>query len=166
MAASVFCSIFGSMVGSWVEVSASGVAVRSAGSMVGVGGTEPVGVQGTGWKGVIVGDAFGLAVTSAKGREDWAGAGARVPHPASRSAATKRICRIFFMRYCGDGLGGVFDGVRVGAVVGVYVNVALGGTLVSVGMAVYVAVGKSGMIVMPGTGVRVGTLGTHRSWPA
>lgn len=76
------------------------------------------------------------------------------------------ICRIFFIRYCGAGLGGVFDGVNVGAVVGGDVNVAVGGTLVSVGIGVYVAVGKSGMIVMPGTGVRVGTLGTHSRCPA
>jgi hypothetical protein len=75
---------------------------------------------------------------------------------------------VFFMRYCGDGLGGVFDGVKVGGVVGADVNVALGGTIVSVEMiiCVAVAVGKSGIIVTPGTGVRVGTLGTHSSCPA
>jgi hypothetical protein len=56
--------------------------------------------------------------------------------------------------------------VNVGAMVGLGVNVALGGIVVSVGMIVFVADGKSGMIVTPGTGVRVGTLGTHRTCPA
>ena len=70
------------------------------------------------------------------------------------------------MCYCGGGLGGVLDAVNVGAVVGGDVNVALGGTSVSVGLGVYVAVGKSGITVTPGTGVRVGTLGTHSRCPA
>ena len=52
--------------------------------MVGVGGSVPVGVQGMGWKGVGVGDAFGAAVTKAKGRDCCTGAA--VPHPASKSA--------------------------------------------------------------------------------
>lgn len=120
----------------------------------------PVGVHGTGWKGVIVGDALGAAVTNTKGRDDCAGAGARVPHPASRNAASKMICRVFFMRYS-KGVGGVLDAVNVGATVGADVKVALGGIDVSVGWSVYVAVGKSGTIVTPGTGVRVGTFGTH-----
>ena len=76
-------------------------------------------------------------------------------------------CNDFFMRYSDTcGLGGVFDGVNVGATVGAVVNVALGGTVVSVGLRVFVAVGKSGIIVTPGTGVRVATFGTHRSCPA
>lgn len=72
------------------------------------------------------------------------------------------------MRYSAAGLGGVLEAVKVGAVVGLDVNVALAGMLVSVGMnvCVAVAVGKSGMFVTPGTGVRVGTLGTHRTCPA
>jgi hypothetical protein len=64
------------------------------------------------------------------------------------------------MRYC-DGVGGAFEGVNVGGVVGIVVNVALGGTLVAVGMTVvgvYIAVGESGTIVTPGTGVRVATI--------
>jgi hypothetical protein len=77
------------------------------------------------------------------------------------------IWNVLFMRYS-DGVGGVLDGVNVGAVVAVDVNVELGGIVVSVGMNVSVAaaVGKSGTIVTPGTGVRVGTLGTHSTWPA
>lgn len=70
------------------------------------------------------------------------------------------------MRYSTDGLGGVLDAVKVGATVGVEVDVAVGGTLVSVAVAVDVAVGKSGITVTPGTGVRVGTLGTHSRCPA
>jgi hypothetical protein len=55
--------MFGSMVGSDVGVAAGGVAVAVAGLNVGVGRNVPVGVQGTGWKGVGVADAFGAAVT-------------------------------------------------------------------------------------------------------
>jgi hypothetical protein len=161
MAATVFCSMFGSMVGRSVGVPGSGVALRAAGSIVGVGGSVPVGVQGTGWKGVIVGDAFGAAVTNTNGRDDWAGAGARVPQPARRIPASKMTCSVFFMRYSAAGLGGVLEAVKVGAMVGEDVNVALGGMLVSVGLSVFVDVGKSGTMVTPGTGVRVGTLGTH-----
>ena len=70
IATTVFCSIFGSMVGGAVGVSASGVALRAAASIVGVGGSVPVGVQGIGWKGVGVAEAFGAAVTNTKGRDD------------------------------------------------------------------------------------------------
>ena len=61
---------------------------------------------------------------------------------------------------------GVFDAVAVGVAVGTSVYVAVAGTLVSVGMGVFVAVGKLGMIVCPGTGVRVGTFGTQSNCPA
>jgi hypothetical protein len=44
----------------------------------------PVGVQGIGWKGVAVGEAFGAAVTNTKGKAGGAGAGAKAPHPARR----------------------------------------------------------------------------------
>jgi hypothetical protein len=56
--------------------------------------------------------------------------------------------------YCGTGLTGVLEGVNVGR------NV-----LVEVGASVLVgvAVGNVGMTVTPGTGVRVGTLGTQSS---
>lgn len=71
------------------------------------------------------------------------------------------------MRYSAAGLGGVFDAVNVGATVGRDVDVAVGGgRLVSVGLGVLVAVGKSGITVTPGTGVRVGILGTHSNCPA
>ena len=62
--------------------------------MVDVGGSVPVGVQGMGWKGVGVGEAFGATVTSAKGRAGCAGAA--VPHPASRMVAMM-IQRMDFM---------------------------------------------------------------------
>ena len=54
----------------------------------------PVGVQGMGWKGVGVWEAFGAAVTNAKGRDGCAGAA--VPHPASRMVAMM-IQRIDFI---------------------------------------------------------------------
>lgn len=130
--ATVLMSMFGSMIGSSVGVPAAAVAVSVAGSMVGVGGIVPVGVQGIGWKGVIVAVAFGAAVTRTKGSDDCTGAGAKLPHPASNSPARKSICSIFFIRQ-GDGLGGVFDGVNVGATVAVNVGV---GTVVSVGVDV------------------------------
>jgi len=71
------------------------------------------------------------------------------------------------MRYC-CGVIGVFEGVSVGTAVAVDVGVAVE-VLVAVGVdvkvAVAVPVGKSGMTVMPGTGVRVGTLGTQSNCP-
>ena len=77
------------------------------------------------------------------------------------------------MRYCDCGVTGVVEGVCVGGSVGISVFVAVGGTSVSVAVAgtgtsvvVGVVVGKLGMIVSPGTGVRVGTLGTQSSCPA
>jgi hypothetical protein len=78
-------SMFGSMVGTTVSVEAGRVAVRVAGSTVGAGWNVPVGVQGIGWKGVAVGEAFGAAVTNVKGRVDEVGA--YVPHPASSNPA-------------------------------------------------------------------------------
>ena len=72
------------------------------------------------------------------------------------------------MRYCGaDGLGGV--SVTVGwdvnvAVGGGSVAVSVGGTGVG-GTDVCEAVGVSGIVVIPGMGVRVGTFGTHSLCP-
>lgn len=63
---------------------------------------------------------------------------------------------------------GVFEGVTVGGTVGINVEVAVD---VAVGNAVGsdvcdgVDVGKSGMMVTPGMGVRVATLGTQSTWP-
>ena len=45
-------------------------------------------------------------------------------------------------------------------------NVELGTSVVAMGSGVLVEVGRSGMMVMPGMGVRVGTFGTHSRWPA
>jgi hypothetical protein len=60
---------------------------------------------------------------------------------------------------------GVFDGVNVAVGVMVDVAVAVGWT-VAVAVAVDVSVGKLGMMVCPGTGVRVGTFGTQSNCPA
>ena len=84
--ATVLMRKFGSAEGTPVWVGAGGVEVWVAESAIGWERGEAVCVQGMGWKGVGVGEAFGAAVTSTKGRE--AGAGAAVPHPASNSAAT------------------------------------------------------------------------------
>src|SRR5574338_41693 len=59
---------FGSMVGRGVSVGGGTVGVGVQGSNVGVDSNVPVGVLGSGWKGVGVGEAFGAAVTSVKGR--------------------------------------------------------------------------------------------------
>ena len=71
------------------------------------------------------------------------------------------------MRY-GEG-GSSVVGVDVGNGVTVKIsvggNVELGITVVAVGSAVFVDVGRSGILVMPGMGVRVGTFGTHSLWP-
>ena len=58
--------------------------------------------------------------------------------------------------------------VREGVTVKVSVggNVELGVTVVATGVDVFVDVGKSGMDVVPGMGVRVGTFGTQSLWPA
>ena len=80
---------------------------------------------------------FGAAVTKTNGSEDCTGAGARLPHPTSKILArsiTKKSLLID-QGYCDTG---VLEAVCVGT-----------------------AVGKSGMLVTPGTGVRVGTLGTQ-----
>ena len=52
-------------------------------------------VQGMGWKGVGVGEAFGAAVTNSNGRDPWAGA--LPPHPARSIAAMIVICQNDFM---------------------------------------------------------------------
>jgi hypothetical protein len=65
---------------------------------------------------------------------------------------------------------GVNEGVKVevgmvavgmNVAVGGGAVVAVGGTVVKLAVTVGVLVGKFGMIVTPGTGVRVGTLGTQ-----
>ena len=57
-------------------------------------------------------------------------------------------------------------GMEVDVAVGVGVAVdVLVGILVAVCVAVDVSVGKSGITVTPGTGVRVGILGTHNKSP-
>ena len=136
----------------------------------------PVGVQGIGWKGVGVGEAFGAAVTRTNGRAE--AAGAAVPHPASRNPARKMTWINFLIRYCeGGGLGGVFVDVGIEVAVGSGVEVAVGmevgvavavGNSVAVGISVgvEVAVGKFGTTVTPGTGVRVGMFGTQSLCPA
>ncbi len=131
-----------------------------------------------GWKGVGVGEAFGATVTHANTGAD--GAGAAVPHPARRNPARNRTRISFLIRYC-EGVGGVFVavGTTVQVDVGTSVSVAVAvgscvgvevlvGTLVAVavGVAVEVSVGNSGMMVTPGTGVRVGIFGTHNLCPA
>jgi hypothetical protein len=85
--------MFGSMVGIPVWV---GTGVSVAGLGVSDGKNVPVGVQGNGWKGVRVGDAFGAAVTKTKGRGC---ACAVVPHPVSRMPARRRIWRRFIIYY-------------------------------------------------------------------
>ena len=108
--------------------------------------------------------AFGAAVTSTKGSDDCAGAGARDPHPASSIPASNMACNVFLMRY-GEIPGTVLDGVKVADGVAVAVDVAVGWS-VAVEVAVGVLVGKLGTIVAAGIGVRVEILGTHSSCPA
>ena len=149
----------------------AGTGVSVARPAIGKGLKLPVGVQGTGWKGVGVAVAFGAAVTKTKGRGGCAWADVILPQPESRML-TSNMIRIKFLIYSGAGLtgvGGTSDGVNVGgtlvAVGGT--SVAVGGTSVAVGtiISVGVKVGKSGMTVTPGLGVRVGTFGTQSSWP-
>jgi hypothetical protein len=81
---------FGSTVGISVctEAGAGGVDVEETGSITGAARGVPVGVQGMGWKGVGVGEAFGLDVTITKGGGACPPeADALLPHPASRKAA-------------------------------------------------------------------------------
>ena len=59
---------------------------------------------------------------------------------------------------------GIGEGVTVKASVGGIV--ALGSAVVAMGSEVFVAAGEAGMVVTPGTGVRVGTFGTQSLWPA
>ena len=69
-----------------------------------------------------------------------------------------------------EGVRGV--SVLVGNGEGVTVRVSVGGsvelgvTVVAMGTEVFVEVGKSGMVVVLGMGVRVGTFGTQSRWPA
>ncbi len=144
--------------------------------MIGWGWNVPVGVQGTGWKGVGVGEALGAAVTRTKGRAG--AAGAAVPHPARSNPARKVRWINFLILYCDEGgLVGVFAavGIEVEVAVGNEVEVAVGmevavavGSSVAVGISVgvEVAVGKFGITVTPGTGVRVGMFGTQSLCPA
>jgi hypothetical protein len=83
----VLTRMFGSMVGTGVSVGGGTVTVGVAVS-TGIP-TVAVGVHGIGWNGVGVGEAFGAAVTSAKGRVGCGlvDADAKVPHPASRTPA-------------------------------------------------------------------------------
>ena len=123
-------------------------------------------------------EAFGAAVTHTNAGAD--GTGAAVPHPARRNPARNRTRINFLIRYC-DGVGGVFVavGTRVQVAVGTGVSVAVAvgscvgvevlvGRLVAVAVdvGVEVSVGKSGMMVTPGIGVRVGIFGTHSLCPA
>jgi hypothetical protein len=85
--------MFGSMVGMGVSVGGGTVGVAVEGSIVGEETRVAVGLKGSGWKGVGVGEAFGAAVTSTNGRSAcWlAAADAKLPHPESRSPASSRI---------------------------------------------------------------------------
>src|SRR5262245_61461221 len=87
--ASVLANIFGSMVGNSVCVGA-GLGVSVTGLNVGEGKNVPVGVQGTGWKGDGVAEAFGAAVTNVKG-SGCAWAETKFPHPASSKLARSTI---------------------------------------------------------------------------
>lgn len=64
--------------------------------------------------------------------------------------------------------GGVTVKASVGGIVAVgSAVVAMGGEVfVAAGSEVFVAVGEAGIVVAPGTGVRVGTFGTQSLWPA
>jgi hypothetical protein len=90
---------FGSIVGGSVCVAVGRGAVGVGVSMIGVGWIVPVGVHGTGWKGVGVAVAFGAAVTSTNDRTGWtlAEAGARLAHPVSNAIAIRKRLRVSFM---------------------------------------------------------------------
>jgi hypothetical protein len=140
---------------------------------------ETVGVQGTGWKGVGVGDAFGAGVTKTKGSAGWVGA--VFPHPASpalsmieaRRLARKTTWGCLFIRYWG--VAGVFvtivfvgwgvnDAVGDGGTgedVTMNVEVAVGGREVMDGVVVQVGVKNTAVRVGVTAGMRVGTFGTH-----
>jgi hypothetical protein len=88
------------MVGTGVSVGGGTVGVGVEGSTVGEDSSVAVGERGMGWKGVGVGEAFGAAVTSAKGRAaGWFAADTKVPQPVRRYPARIRICRHLFIRY-------------------------------------------------------------------
>jgi hypothetical protein len=87
----------------------------------------------------------------------------------SSSPVRKITWKRLLICYWEDGMGvfvlvDIGKGVTVKASVGG--NVELGATVVAMGSEVFVDVGRSGMLVMPGMGVRVGTFGTHSLWPA
>lgn len=121
-----------------------------------------------------VGEAFGAAVTKTNGNADCSlvRADAKVPHPARRIPARRVRWKKFLIRYCnGDGVFGVFVeagmdvcvAVAGGGFVFVGGGVLLGGTVLVDGTEV--SVGKSGRLVTPGTGVRVGMFGTQSLCP-
>jgi len=101
--ATVLMRKFGSIVGTSVcaAAGAKGVAVGdddpSSPLKTVTGGErgELVGVQRMGWKGVGVGDGFGAEVTIAKGSDG--GAGALLPHPASKRAVMIDIRQMGFI---------------------------------------------------------------------
>ncbi len=68
--ATVLTRKFGSMVGAsvWAMESAGGEDACEEESTVSGGRGEPIGVQGMGWKGVGVGEAFGADVTITNGK--------------------------------------------------------------------------------------------------
>jgi len=86
--ATVLTRKFGSGVGVsvWAMESADELDDWEDESITGAERGEPVGVQGIGWKGVGVGDAFGADVTIANGKACDCCAGALLPHPASNKA--------------------------------------------------------------------------------
>lgn len=116
-------------------------------------------------------EAFGAAVTQANGGTGSVGTGARTPHPARSNPARNLRWINFLIRYCdgGWGLGGVFVAVGIGVEVAVGGSVAVLIAVMVMGVGtvgIDVSVGKSGMIVTPGTGVRVEILGTQSLCPA
>ena len=100
------------------------------------------------------------------------GTGAATPHPARSTPARSARWKYFLIRYCDCEAGrtvgvavavGRSVGMAVGREVEVGSSVAL---LVAVGRASGVSVGNCGILVTPGTGVRVGRFGTQSLWPA
>ena len=107
-------------------------------------------------------------MTKANGRVGATLADALVPHPASNRLVVRIMHRFLFMDYGFNGVIAVAVGVGGGSVVGICVEVAVGGSLVGTsvvgtGCEVFDAVGVFGMSVTPG--VRVGTFGTQSLCP-
>lgn len=120
-----------------------------------------------GWKGVGVAEALGAEVTKMNGRAGCVETGAGFAHPTSNRLAMSITRNDFLMDYSlGVRVNGTSEAVKVGTtVVGTGVNVCVGNAVASeVGSDV--AVAMVGMIVTPGTGVRVEMSGTQRSCPA